>query len=316
MDLLLAVITLIIGFWLLTKGADWFVEGSSKIAVKLHIPEIVVGLTIVAMGTSAPEAAISINAALHNNAGISVGNVLGSNILNIALILGIASLIAKLPIKKSTIKYEIPFVVFVTIVLMGLGYCFGGVNRIGAFILIILFILFLGYLYWLTKQGEESVEGVDALTEKDTYLYLILTTIVGVCAIVVGSNLTVDSATTIAKFFGMSDRVIGLTIIAFGTSLPELVTSVTAARRGNTDIAIGNIVGSNIFNILFVLGVSGMVSPQMIPFATNFFFDGVIALIVAIMLFGFCYKKHELNKKGGIIFLIFYFIYLAYLLFA
>ena len=316
MEIILALLALVVGFIFLTKGADWFVEGSSKMAIKMHIPEIVVGLTIVAMGTSAPEAAISITSALQNNAGISIGNVIGSNILNIAIILGISALIAKLPIKKSTIKYEIPFVIFVTIVLMGLGYFFGSVNKIGAVILTILFVVFISYLFWLSKNGEGDVEGVESLKDTDTYPRLILTTIVGVIVIVLGSNITVDAATIIAKFFGLSDRVIGLTIIAFGTSLPELVTSVTAARRGNTDIAIGNIVGSNIFNILFVLGISGLVSPSPIPFAANFFSDGIIATIVAIMLFVFCYKKHELNKTGGLIFVVFYAAYLTTLLMA
>ena len=314
MEIFLAIIFLLIGFLLLTKGADWFVEGTSKMAVKMHIPEIVVGLTIVAMGTSAPEAAISINAGLHGNAGISVGNVIGSNILNVAIILGIAALIAKLPIKNTTIKYEIPFVIIVTVLLMGIGYIWGGINKIGAIILIVFFFIYLAYLYWLARHGEDSIEGVDQLTNKDTYIHLFVITLVGMAAIIFGSDLTVDSATTIAKALGLSDRVIGLTIIAFGTSLPELVTSVTAARRGNTDIAIGNIIGSNIFNILFVLGLSGMVSPSMIPFASNFFADGFVAILVLLLLFIFCYKEHNLNKKGGIILLVVYFVYLITLL--
>ena len=314
MELVVSILLLILGFVLLMKGADYFVDGSSKIAIKMHVPEIVVGLTIVAMGTSAPEAAISITAALNDNAGISIGNVIGSNIMNIALILGLSAVIAKLPIKKNTLKKEIPFVIVITAVLCAMGAFFKEINRVGALVLIVLFICFLLYLFWLSKHGEDSVEEVEELTEKDTYLRLILITIGGMAAIVIGSDITVDEATAIAKIFGLSDRIIGLTIIAFGTSLPELVTSVTAARKGKTDIAIGNIVGSNIFNILFVLGISGLVSPSAIPFNSAFLFDGMIAIIVALMLFILSYKNKALTKVGGIIFLVSYFTYLVYLL--
>lgn len=314
MELVVSILLLILGFVLLMKGADYFVDGSSKIAIKMHVPEIVVGLTIVAMGTSAPEAAISITAALNDNAGISIGNVIGSNIMNIALILGLSAVIAKLPIKKNTLKKEIPFVIVITAVLCAMGAFFKEINRVGALVLIFLFICFLLYLFWLSKHGEDSVEEVEELTEKDTYLRLILITIGGMAAIVIGSDITVDAATAIAKIFGLSDRIIGLTIIAFGTSLPELVTSVTAARKGKTDIAIGNIVGSNIFNILFVLGISGLVSPSAIPFNSAFLFDGMIAIIVALMLFILSYKNKALTKVGGIIFLVSYFAYLVYLL--
>lgn len=316
MNLILSILFIAVGFYFLTKGADLFVEGASKIAVKLHIPEIVVGLTIVAMGTSAPEAAISINAAMNNSAGISIGNVIGSNIFNIALILGLSALIAKLPINKTTLKIEIPFVVFITCVLTAIGKFTGEVSKTSAVLLTILFIIFLSYLYWLSKKGIEKVEGVEELSEKDTYPRLILLTLFGVALIVVGSDITIKAATELATIFGMSDRVIGLTVVAFGTSLPELVTSVTAARKGKTDIAIGNIVGSNVFNILFVLGISGLVSPMPIPFAPNFVTDGIVAIVIAAMLFFLSYKNQGLTKVGGSIFLITYFVYLGYLLMA
>ena len=302
---------LIIGFVLLMKGADIFVDGASKIAIKMHVPEIVVGLTIVAMGTSAPEAAISITAALNNGAAISIGNVIGSNIMNIALILGLTSIIATLPIKDNTLKIEIPFVVIITIILCLMGYFFNEISRLSALILIVLFIAFLGYLYWLSKKGVDSVEEVEELSEKDTYLRLLALIVIGAVMIVVGSNLTVDAAKEIAKIFGISDRIIGLTIVAFGTSLPELVTSVTAARKGKTDIAIGNIVGSNIFNILFVLGISGLVSPSPIFFDSAFLTDGVIAIIAAVLLFVLSYNKKSLNRMGGIILLAGYIIYIV-----
>ena len=302
---------LIVGFVLLMKGADIFVDGASKIAIKMHVPEIVVGLTIVAMGTSAPEAAISITAALNNGAAISIGNVIGSNIMNIALILGLTSIIATLPIKDNTLKIEIPFVVIITVILCMMGYFFHEINRLAALLLIILFIAFLSYLYWLSKKGVDSVEEVEELSEKDTYLRLLALIVIGAVMIVVGSNLTVDAAKAIAKIFGISDRIIGLTIVAFGTSLPELVTSVTAARKGKTDIAIGNIVGSNIFNILFVLGISGLVSPSPIFFDSAFLIDGVIAIVAAVLLFVLSYSKKSLNRIGGIILLAGYIIYIV-----
>lgn len=316
MELILLIILIALGFYCLTKGADLFVEGASKIAVKMHIPEIVVGLTIVAMGTSAPEAAISINAAMHNSAGISIGNVIGSNIMNVALILGLSAVIAKLPINKNTLRIEIPFVVFITCLLTGFGYFTGQISKLSAIIFVILFICFLSYLYWLSKKGVDQIEEVEELSEKDTYPRLILLTILGVALIVIGSDLTIKSATRLAEIFGMSERVIGLTIVAFGTSLPELVTSVTAARKGKTDIAIGNIVGSNIFNILFVLGISGLVSPMPIPFAANFVTDGIIAVVTIAMLFVLSFKNNALTKTGGIIFLVAYFAYFVSLLMA
>ena len=311
MEIIINFGLLIVGFVLLMKGADIFVDGASKIAIKMHVPEIVVGLTIVAMGTSAPEAAISITAALNNGAAISIGNVIGSNIMNIALILGLTSIIATLPIKDNTLKIEIPFVVIITVILCMMGYFFHEINRLAALLLIILFIAFLSYLYWLSKKGVDSVEEVEELSEKDTYLRLLALIVIGAVMIVVGSNLTVDAAKAIAKIFGISDRIIGLTIVAFGTSLPELVTSVTAARKGKTDIAIGNIVGSNIFNILFVLGISGLVSPSPIFFDSAFLIDGVIAIVAAVLLFVLSYSKKSLNRIGGIILLAGYIIYIV-----
>ena len=213
--------------------------------------------------------------------------------------------------KDNTLKIEIPFVVIITIILCLMGYFFNEISRLSALILIILFIAFLGYLYWLSKKGVDSVEEVEELSEKDTYLRLLALIVIGAVMIVVGSNLTVDAAKEIAKIFGISDRIIGLTIVAFGTSLPELVTSVTAARKGKTDIAIGNIVGSNIFNILFVLGISGLVSPSPIFFDSAFLSDGVIATIAAVLLFVLSYNKKSLNRMGGIILLAGYIIYIV-----
>ena len=250
LDMILQLFCLIAGFVLLIKGADIFVEGASKLASKLNIPPIVIGLTIVAFGTSAPEAAISITSALGGNVDLAVGNIIGSNIMNVLLILGITGCIAKLKVNNNTYRYEIPFVMVITLVLLMLGKFGSSIDRFDGVLLWGLFLLFLYYLYRLVKKGEEvPLDEVEELDEKDTLLRLIIMIVLGMAAIVIGSNLTIDAATYIAEELGVSQRLIGLTIIAFGTSLPELVTSMTAAWKGKSDLAIGNIVGSNIFNI-------------------------------------------------------------------
>lgn len=307
MEFLLQLVLLVVGFAMLVKGADWFVEGTAGIARKFGIPQLVIGLTIVAMGTSAPEAAVSITAALKGNAGISIGNVVGSNILNILIILGISAAIVALAIQDSTIKYETPYMIFITLVLLVMGYTGGTVTRLEGVILWTLFILYLAYLFRLAKNGKE-----EDTEEARSPLFLLLSGIVGGVIIVWGSNITVDSATAIAQMIGLSESFIGLTIVALGTSLPELVTSVTAAKKGNADIAIGNIVGSNIFNILFVLGTTALIAP--IPFASNFLIDSVIAILAGVLLWISVFKTKKLTRKWGIIMLLCYGAYFVYLL--
>lgn len=264
------IILLLAGFFLLIKGADWFVEGTSGVAGKLGIPQLVVGLTIVAMGTSAPEAAVSITASLKGVADIAVGNVVGSNILNILIILGLTD---------------------------------GIISRVDGIIFWLLFLLYLGYLFRMAKKGKEEKE--DSVSE--SMIRLIAFALLGGVLVVAGSNVTVNSATVIAKMLGMSERFIGLTIVALGTSLPELVTSVTAAKKGNADIAIGNIVGSNIFNILFILGTSALITP--LRYAPDFGMDGVIAILSGILLWLAVLRKRELRRKWGIVFLLCYAVY-------
>ena len=307
------IVLLIVGFFLLIKGADYFVEGASKIADRFHIPQIVIGLTIVAFGTSAPEAAISINAAIHNNADITIGNVVGSNILNVLLILGITSCIIPLVIQESTLKFELPFLMVITALFGILGGINNEMNRFDGIILWILFLVFLGYLLIQAKQGKGAVEEVEHAEKSDRLPKLILITILGLVAVVIGSDVTVDSATNIATTLHMSKRLIALTIVAFGTSLPELITSVTAAKKGSSDIAIGNIIGSNIFNILFVTGTTALIST--VPFASQFIVDAIVALVSVIILYICVFKDRKIGKKGGIIMLITYAIYFVYLLF-
>lgn len=305
--ILVQILLLAVGFFMLMKGADWFVDGSAGIAKKMGIPQLVIGLTIVAMGTSAPEAAVSINASLKGNAGIAIGNVLGSNILNILIILGISAVLAAMAIQKSTFCYEIPFMIFVTVVLIALGMTGEYVTRVEGVILWVLFIVYLIYLFRLAKQGTEEENKEDRPIWK-----LLIFMILGGVLVVWGSDVTVDSATAIAQAIGLSERFIGLTIVALGTSLPELVTSVVAARRGNADIAIGNIVGSNIFNILFVIGTAAIIAPVM--YQSVFLVDGIIAVAAGVLLWISVAKTKSLRKPWGIVMLLCYGGYLAYLL--
>lgn len=303
----LQILLLVLGFAMLIKGADWFVEGTSGIARKMGIPQLVVGLTIVAMGTSAPEAAVSITAALKGTADIAVGNVVGSNILNIFIILGVTSVITTVAIQKSTLKIEIPYMIFISILFVVMGMSDNKISRIEGVILWVFFIIYLVYLFILAKNGKEENEKVETSTIK-----LLLSAIVGAVIVVLGSNVTVDSATEIAKAFGMTDRFIGLTIVALGTSLPELVTSVTAARKGNADIAIGNVVGSNLFNILFVLGTSSLIIPMV--YEPSFLIDGIVAIAAGIILWIAVFRKLELRRVWGIVMLTCYAGYFIYLL--
>lgn len=313
MALLWNCFLLILGFVVLIKGADIFVEGASSIARKFKIPQIIIGLTIVAFGTSAPEAAVSISASLRGTSGIAVGNILGSNILNILLILGISCCIIPLAVQKNTYRYEIPFTLGITVVLVGIGLMQGELNKFSGIILWAFFIAFFVYLIFQAKTSKEQEQDpFQEMGYKKNIWILILVTLVGLCAIVWGSDLTVDGASYLARSLGMSDRVIGLTIVAFGTSLPELFTSVTAARKGNCDIAVGNIVGSNIFNILFVLGTSSLIID--IPYGKEYFVDGIICILAVVLLMLGIYRKKVLTRAGGLVMLAAFVAYFSYLL--
>lgn len=312
MNLFVAVLVLVAGFVLLVKGADFFVDGAVGIASRFGIPQLVIGLTIAAMGTSMPEAAVSITSALKGSAGITVGNVVGSNIMNILVILGLTAVIAPIAVKKSTRNIEIPGMILITVLLLVLGYTGGEIVRYEGIILWVVFIGYLGYLFWIAKHNKDEEEE-DEHAKRWSLPVQLIAIVGGIAAIVFGSDLAVDGATAIAKAFGMSDRVIGLTIVAFGTSLPELVTSVTAARRGKADLAIGNIVGSNIFNILFVAGTTALITP--VVFASKFVVDSIIAIAAAVLLLVcVCNKDMKLKRPAGVIMLVCYAGYLAYLL--
>ncbi len=304
----LQIVILLVGFLFLVKGADWFVEGAASIAKKLGIPQLIIGLTIVAMGTSMPEAAVSITAAMNQNAGITIGNIVGSNILNILIILGLTALITNVAIQKSTFLYEIPFMLIVTVVLIIFGITGGTVTFAEGVIFWIMFLFYLGYLFVMArKDNSEDAEGVKAYPVWKCILFML----VGGILVIKGSDFAVSGASEIARYFGMSERFIGLTIVALGTSLPELVTSVTAARRGNAGIAIGNIVGSNIFNILFVIGTVALLCP--VPFESKFIIDAIIAIFAGVLLWVGTFKHKELRRPCGVVMLLCYVAYFVYL---
>lgn len=307
MQIILQVALLALGFVMLVKGADWFVDGASGIAAKFHIPQIIIGLTIVAMGTSAPEAAVSISAALKGSADITVGNIIGSNILNVLIILGLASVIIPIAVGKSTIKIDAPFMIAISAVFLLLGWD-GTITRIDGLILLVLFAAYIGYMIWEAIHSNDEGEEIKKLSIGQALLF----TVIGLGLIVLGSNVAVDAATELARIFGMSERFIGLTIVALGTSLPELFTSVVAARKGNADIAIGNIVGSNIFNILFVVGLSSLIVD--VPFAANFRIDMAVSIAAAMFLWIASMKEKKLVRWHGIVMLLGYAGYFVYLL--
>ena len=307
MNIIFQFLLLTVGFVMLVKGSDWFVDGAAGIAARFHIPQIIIGLTIVAMGTSAPEAAVSITAAMGGSADITVGNIVGSNILNVLVILGLASAIVPIAVGKSTQKIDAPFMIAISAIFLALGWD-GTITRLDGIILLVLFAAYIGYMIREALRANEEGEEV-----KDMKVWqLLLATVGGLALVVWGADVAVDAATELATIFGMSERFIGLTVVALGTSLPELFTSVTAARKGNADIAIGNIVGSNIFNILFVVGLSSMIIN--VPFASNFRIDMAVALAASLFLWAASLKQKKLVRWHGFVMLAGYVGYFLYLL--
>lgn len=285
------------GFGLLVKGADLFVDGASGLAARLRIPQLIIGLTVVAMGTSIPEAAVSLSAALKGSAEITVGNILGSNILNILIILGLSAALAPLAVERGVRRHDLPFLTGVTVLLLLQGLD-GTVSRADGAVQLSLFAGYLLYLLWKARREPAGEE--EAPARRPGMALLLLCTAAGMGMAALGSDLAVDAAASLARMFGLSERFIGLTVVALGTSLPELVTSVAAARKGNPDIAVGNIVGSNIFNILFVIGVSSLFTP--VPFAAAFRLDGLAAAGAALLLLC-CAGRGELRRRHGILLL-------------
>ena len=316
--MLINTIILIVGFIILIKGADIFVDGASGIASNLKVSKMLIGLTIVAFGTSAPEFAVSIKSLLSNNGDIVLGNVIGSNILNILLILGASSLVHPLTVKNTTVKKELPITLLITslfVVLLSDNLFDKGLNnmftRSDGVIVILFFLVFIYYLISMSRKKIADETEIKNLSLIKSIIY----TIVGIIGIVVGSNFVVDSASHIAQIIGVSERMISLTIIALGTSLPELATSLTATRKGEYDIAIGNVVGSNIFNIGLVIGIP-VVLFGGIPKIAFSYIDLIVMLVSAILLFMFSFNDYKISKKEGIIFLLLFITYYGYVIFA
>lgn len=318
---------LLIGFVLLVKGADYFVSGSSSIAGYFNIPAFIIGLTIVACGTSLPEAAISVTAALRGANGITMGNAVGSNLFNLMVALGTTALIKPCPVAKSTLRFEYPLSILAAGLIMVL--CLNGnstgfiLSRLDGLVLLIILIVFLmTTIRRITKGREnqaydgsvsefpddEDVNGSQAVSLPKAALYVVF----GVAGIILGGDLVVDSATEIAQAFGIDETLIGLTVVAFGTSLPELVTSTVAAVKGETDIAVGNVIGSNLFNLLLVLGLSVSIHPiQVSLFA---FYDLTVLIVVSLIILIPLVRKQALTRGWGVLLLLLYGVYLAYII--
>lgn len=311
--MLLYIILIIVGFALLIVGADFLVDGASGIAKKFHIPEIIIGLTIVSIGTSMPELFVSITSAIDGYSDMALGNVIGSNLCNLLLILGLSSLIKPVDFQEETRKYEIPMCLLFTIILMIFSNTSCEISRIEAVILLVLFGLFIVYtIYMGKKKSKEDSKVVEEKNKNKTIKNIILI-ILGIVGLKFGGDFVVNNAVNIAQMFNISEKVISLTILAIGTSLPELVTSVTAAIKGNSDIAIGNIIGSNIFNILLILGASSVIKP--ITFNSSYNMDLSILCIsmVILALFPIIPPKNKMSRANGLIYVLMYGAYMGIL---
>ena len=314
--MLLNIFLIIVGFIFLIVSADILVDGSSGIAKKFHIPEIIIGLTIVSIGTSMPELFVSITSALEGHSDMSLGNIIGSNLSNLLLILGLSAIIKHVVFQKETRLYEIPMCLLFTITFMIFCNTNDGISRIEGIVLLLLFCVFLGYTIFMgIKESKTNLEKDDAKEEKNNSIVKnIILVILGVIGLKVGGDLTVDNAVDVANYFNISEKIISLTILAVGTSLPELVTSVTAAIKGNSDIAIGNIIGSNIFNILLILGVASIIKPITYNVTYNFDISILIVATVILALFPFIPPKDKMSRANGIIYFLMYIAYLAILI--
>lgn len=308
-EMLWSVFLLVIGFVLLIKGADFFVEGSSAVAKMLKVPSIIIGLTIVAMGTSLPECAVSITASMTNNNALAVSNAVGSNIFNLMVVCGFCALFNPLAVEKSTLLKEFPFSVICAILLLAGGYLGMELGRADGVILLVVFVCFL---IWMVRSALKArANASDEEYETLPVWKCILFIVGGIIAIKFGGDFVVEGASAVAAKMGLSQNLIGLTIVACGTSLPELVTSVVAARKNELDMALGNVIGSNIFNILFVLGIAAAISP--IAFITENIIDIVILIAMSVLVWIFGWTKKRLDKAEGIIMLLMYAAYLVYI---
>lgn len=302
---------LVVGFILLIKGADFFVEGSSSVAKMLRVPSLIIGMTIVAMGTSFPECSVSINASIAGSNALAISNAVGSNIFNLMVVCGVCTLFCPLAVDKGTLKKEFPFSIIVALVLLGLGSAGMVLGRVDG---IVMSVIFAGFLYWMVisakkarAESQDNEEEYEIMPIWKCIFYIIG----GIIAIIAGGDVVVDSATKIAEQFGMSENLIGLTVVAFGTSLPELVTSVVAAKKNEVDMALGNVIGSNIFNILLVLGVAAAISP--VAFIMENIIDILVLVVMSLIVWVFAWSKQKLVRGEGIVMLLMYAAYVVYI---
>lgn len=315
--MLLNVVLLVVGFVVLIKGADIFVDGASSVAANFKVSKMLIGLTIVAFGTSAPEFAVSVKSLISGSGDMVLGNVIGSNILNILLILGCSAMFHSLNVKNNTVKKELPITMLITtlfaVLLSDSLFDKGVVNSFTRGDGIVLLLFFLVFIYYLISMTRNKIDVDQDDSEVLSMGKAILYTIGGIVGIILGSNFVVDSASAIATFLGVSERMIALTIIALGTSLPELVTSVSATRKGEYDIAIGNVVGSNIFNIGMVIGVPVAILGG-IPKITFSYIDLIVMILAAVLLFIFSWKDYKISKRDGLAFLVLFVVYYSYVI--
>jgi cation:H+ antiporter len=315
---MLTYVLFILGFVFLIKGADWLVDGSSSVASKLRIPSIVIGLTIVSFGTSAPEFIVNIFASLQGNTEIAIGNIVGSNIVNILFILGVSAIIFPLVTKQNTVWKEIPMSLLAALLLGVMandalidGGTYSGLTRIDGIVLISFFIIFLYYTFGISKVTGDTEDLVVDMTYTKSFAYIFS----GLVCLVLGGKWIVDGAVFIAQNFRVSEAIIGLTVVAIGTSLPELATSAIAAYKRQTDIAIGNVVGSNIFNIFWILGFSSLIRP--LPFSQSSGMDILMVIFASAILFFIMFvgKKHTVERWQGVVMVVLYICYLVTLLY-
>ena len=310
-----AVVLLIIGFAFLVKGADAFVEGSSSIAKHFQVPSLIIGMTIVAMGTSLPETAVSVTASIAGSNALAVSNAVGSNIFNLMVVIGVCAVLTPVAVQKSSLKIDIPFSIVCALLLLVLGHDRMMLTRVNGLILIVLFAFFILYMIRSAQHSMNNEDSEFAAEAADMKVMSVpkslIFIVVGIAGITLGSDWVVDGAKTIASAFGISENLIGLTIVAFGTSLPELMTSIVAARKNEVDMALGNAVGSNIFNILMVLGIASALSP--IAFIQENIIDIIILVGFSFIVWLMAWTKHRLDKIEGLAMILLYAGYVVYI---
>lgn len=310
----LAILCLVIGFVFLVKGADMFVEGSSSIAKRFHVPSIIIGLTIVAIGTSLPEAAVSVTASITNNNALAISNVVGSNIFNLMVVIGMCAVFTPVMVQKDVLKRDLPFSIICAVLLLVLGYTGAmSLSRADGAILLVLYLCFMGAMIVTALKASRSGKVVQSEADEMEILPVpksLFYIVIGAVGIAVGGDVVVNSAVNIATAFGMSQTLVGLTIVALGTSLPELVTSFVAARRKEVDMALGNAIGSNIANILMILGIAGSISP--IPFHMEDLVDICVLLGFSVIVWVFAWTKRQIERSEGLTMLLLYVVYIVY----